>query len=348
MKRIVSIILTCMLSAALCAAPACAEQDWRSAYLPLIDQANANRAGELNTEYFVYDIDGDGVPELLIPRGTCEADSMLRIYGMENGEAVLRAEVSFSHSVACGVRGMNALLVHAGHMGWECGTLYTLRSGVVYSEIAFSSTQEVMEYFEFTPLPGYDFADASGLTWNGNSDDGNLDVLRRAQAFYGPAAGGVSVVGPSTDTFSALIGTVQINAASGYVSMYPQRDENAGFLRHVYNGQYPCAGRVDDWYVVLCSGYLGYVRSSSEVSFTSDGAKTYSPSGVIGAVSVNTKDMINVRAGNNKDTDLVMSVCPDAMFLCLGVDPQTGWYQILLPTGQTGYVSPKLTHLSEG
>ena len=50
MKRIVSIILTCMLSAALCAAPACAEQDWRSAYLPLIDQANANRAGELNTE----------------------------------------------------------------------------------------------------------------------------------------------------------------------------------------------------------------------------------------------------------------------------------------------------------
>ena len=130
--------------------------------------------------------------------------------------------------------------------------------------------------------------------------------------------------------------------------MYPQRDENAGLLRHVYNGQYPCAGRVDDWYVVLCSGYLGYVRSSSEVSFTSDGAKTYSPSSVIGAVAVNTKDMINVRAGNNKDTDLVMSVCPDAMFLCLGVDPQTGWYQILLPTGQTGYVSPKLTHLSEG
>ena len=43
MKRIVSIILTCMLSAALCAAPACAEQDWRSAYLPLIDQANALR-----------------------------------------------------------------------------------------------------------------------------------------------------------------------------------------------------------------------------------------------------------------------------------------------------------------
>ena len=40
-----------------------------------------------------------------------------------------------------------------------------------------------MEYFEFTPLPGYDFADASGLTWSGNSDDGNLDVLRRAQAF---------------------------------------------------------------------------------------------------------------------------------------------------------------------
>lgn len=341
MKKRAAFLLTVLIFAALCAAMACAQTDWRNAYAPIVRQANESRAERLITEYYVYDMDGDGTPELLLPEGSCEADAMLRIYGMENSEAALRYEAPFSHSVACGLSGTNALLVHSGRMGWEQGTLYRLRDGVIFSETAFEAYSDMGDYCEFTPLRGYDFADLTGLNWQSNPSNDNLVRLYEAMGL------GASDSATNTETFSSIIGTLEVRAAGGYVRMYPQRNENSGLLRHVFNGTYPCVGRVGDWVAVLCEGDLGYVRMSDEAAFSADGAQAGDVP-AIGVVSVTAQNMVNVRAGNNADTALLMCVCPDASFLCVGIDAQTDWYEILLPTGQTGYISPKLAELAEG
>lgn len=142
-------------------------------------------------------------------------------------------------------------------------------------------------------------------------------------------------------TCSHRTGYVHVNRPNGgYIDMHVQRNANSNLLRHVYSGTYECVAYHDGWYTIICNGYMGYVHEY-DVTFTENRANTYTPHAT-GVVWINTQDMVNVRRGNNQYTDLALSVCPDASFLCLGKDPQTGWYQILLPDGTMGFISNKL------
>lgn len=47
-------------------------------------------------DYFLYDIDKDGVKELLLLNGTCEADYVYKIYTIGNGSARYIDEVNGS------------------------------------------------------------------------------------------------------------------------------------------------------------------------------------------------------------------------------------------------------------
>ena len=53
--------------------------------------------GEYN-DYYLYDMDGDGVKELLLQEGTCEADYMYQVYTIANGAAVSLGELSGGHT----------------------------------------------------------------------------------------------------------------------------------------------------------------------------------------------------------------------------------------------------------
>ena len=77
--------------------------------------------------------------------------------------------------------------------------------------------------------------------------------------------------------------------------MYPRRDANAGLLRHVFSGTYDCVGYVNNWYTIICEGFMGYVHAY-DVTFTSSPENTYTP-GAVGIVWIETQDMVNVRAG---------------------------------------------------
>ena len=101
-RLILGLWLVAALLAALCALPAFAE-DWTIAYSRVLAQMKTDDPNPLRDECYLYDINGDTIPELLIPTGTCEADSALRIYTMRNGAAVWVATLGFSHSVACGL-----------------------------------------------------------------------------------------------------------------------------------------------------------------------------------------------------------------------------------------------------
>lgn len=344
MKKIMAALLVAALLAALCALPAFAE-DWTVAYSRVLAQMKTDDPNPLRNECYLYDINGDTIPELLIPTGTCEADSALRIYTMRNGAAAWIATLGFSHSVACGLSGENAMLIQQAHQGWEQGRRVTMQNGSVQEQILYESNTLVTDYTPYAALPTYARADMTGMIWTAQPRDNNAALLEAAIEKYG---GGSAPFVPTVEsTCSQVIGTVKVKiSGNGFVRSYPRPDETAGLLRHVYNGSYPCVGTYGDWYIILCDGFMGYVRAASGVSFSTDGAHAYNVSAT-GMVTVNTQDQVNVRAQADKNADLLMSVCPGATFLCVGQDRATKWYQILLPTGQYGYVSNKLVTYSE-
>lgn len=67
-----------------------------------------------NSEYFLYDITGDGVPELWVKHGTCEADYMLNVFTYAHGIKQIYEE-SASHSYYCA--GKDYILQVWGHQG---------------------------------------------------------------------------------------------------------------------------------------------------------------------------------------------------------------------------------------
>ena len=57
-----------------------------------------NRNPLLYTQYFLYDITGDSIPELWVSIGTCEADTKLQAFGLENGKPKMIYEGEGGHS----------------------------------------------------------------------------------------------------------------------------------------------------------------------------------------------------------------------------------------------------------
>lgn len=70
-------------------------------------------------------IDEDGVPEMFIKSGTCEADTVINVYAIRNSAVTMLDSLPGSHSGICGLAEKNAFLLDGGHMGYE--TIYKLQ-----------------------------------------------------------------------------------------------------------------------------------------------------------------------------------------------------------------------------
>ena len=89
--------------------------------------------------YFLYDITHDGLPELWVKTGTCEADFQLDVYTYNHGIKHIYQEGA-GHCCYC--QGNNYILVWWGHMGsasWNKIT-YNDQDGKIYTECIFSET----------------------------------------------------------------------------------------------------------------------------------------------------------------------------------------------------------------
>ena len=126
MKHVFCRILILALVLSISAFASAEEPDWVSAYDALLRETEAEVALEeeaagLSYEkaYTLYDIDKDGVPELILKLGTCEADFHGEIYSFVEGKAVCREnEWYIGHSSLYTDPGENGLIVMRGHMGY--------------------------------------------------------------------------------------------------------------------------------------------------------------------------------------------------------------------------------------
>ena len=113
----------------LCAASPLASAEmpgWVGAYRAVLDGLMLRAAEEsealyssMECSYALYDIDKDGVPELIVKLGTCEADYHGEIYGYADGQARLMLdELGLGHSSLYSDPGENGVIVMYGHMGY--------------------------------------------------------------------------------------------------------------------------------------------------------------------------------------------------------------------------------------
>ena len=155
--------------------------DWQAAYETILSAFAEKYADEYGfSNYQLYDLDADGVPELIIGSGSCEADYKYSLYRFdaENG-AEFVVNFGYGHSALCGLSGENALLIHGAHMGYEwvdrlrwTGTLYE-QDHVLEGRMLDENT----EYLPLEPLGYYRLGSLDGLDWAGNPADENAAIL---------------------------------------------------------------------------------------------------------------------------------------------------------------------------
>lgn len=109
----------------------------KEAYLDFLSKLDAMDEDQIFGRYFLFDITGDGIPELWIESGTCEADHALSIYTYNEKLTILDAgeEGNASHSGFC--RGDGYILQVCGHMGYQTWNKITYSNGTLKSEVVF-------------------------------------------------------------------------------------------------------------------------------------------------------------------------------------------------------------------
>ena len=144
-------------------------ESYYDCYSPILLSIHAEFNDSFGTadylDYALYDIDGDGVLELIVLAGTCEADFVRRIYTVADGRAQYAGETFGGHSTLyeCPEGGFYNMMAH---MGYEEVYRVTYTNRVVSEELLLS--KDVGEYGDYDS-PGADMNTSAitdfGLLW---------------------------------------------------------------------------------------------------------------------------------------------------------------------------------------
>ncbi len=111
-----------------------ASEDWQKAYRQLlddtfIDENNPGYSDYYLQSYGIYDVDKDGIPELLITTGTCEADYVTSVYCYIDGQVKALSELGSGHTQFYTYPDDNGIIQYIAHMGYGYAVRYTLKDG---------------------------------------------------------------------------------------------------------------------------------------------------------------------------------------------------------------------------
>ncbi len=104
---------------------------------------------EIFNEYYLYDIDKDGVPELLVEEDTSGAGGVAYVYKYANNKLVKIGEIYNGHSSFYTYPEANGIIDHMCRMGHENITIYKIVNNSIKEESVFSG------YFPDSPYVYY-------------------------------------------------------------------------------------------------------------------------------------------------------------------------------------------------
>ena len=124
----------------------------------------------ISENYSLYDVDKDGVPELFVKYGSCEAAYTTQCYTWRDGQVVCIGEFRSGHSSLYTHPDKSAVLRREGHMGYAELYEYPMEGGVLTEERVLFTEEDVWDY---TPtdeiVPGAEYIEYF-YTWRGTQD----------------------------------------------------------------------------------------------------------------------------------------------------------------------------------
>lgn len=210
-------------------------QPWQAGYMEFLTLLQTDKTtwepggwGELagSESYSLYDVDRDGVPELFVKYGDCEAAFVYKCYAFRDGQVLCIGQFAGGHSSLYTHPDKSAVLRSEGHMGYKEVYEYPMEGGVLTEEREIFSEEDVREY---TPteeiVPGAEHIEYF-YTWRGTQDRsyftgkppyslGKALLLPIADWQAGPAATGNSSETARAAILAALNGETKFYGASG-------------------------------------------------------------------------------------------------------------------------------------
>jgi len=91
----------------------------KKAYIGKLQVVARETASNIESSaYYIYDVDKDNIPELIIKRGTCEADYRFDVFSWINDEILYIGQLPGGHISLCGVN-ESGILLYCAYMGYE-------------------------------------------------------------------------------------------------------------------------------------------------------------------------------------------------------------------------------------
>ena len=151
--------------------------DWRDLYKNELQKTVTSVSDPSMCQYYVYDMNGDGIPELLEGIGTCRADYTIRVYTAKDGALQKLGEMFGDEIGVFGVQ--DTVFGYYAQMGYETVIMYSIPEGdIVEGERYVKESPE--GYTDFNFLDSFSLEDLSGLDWTGNPSGGNnQDLMNR-------------------------------------------------------------------------------------------------------------------------------------------------------------------------
>ena len=154
----------------------------------IFDETSEKNEGSASIEYALRDLDNDGIPELILKYGTCEADYQIHIYRYDE-ECELKDLGLFGggHTAFCYDENTGDFVILWGHMGASSIMYYEWENGTLVSKDHYDFTlddktpsydtvldEKGVKYMEFVAANNFS-ADGEIKSWiyygNGNSEE---------------------------------------------------------------------------------------------------------------------------------------------------------------------------------
>ena len=136
------------------------QEDVKEAYLDFLSKLDAMDEEQVFASYFLFDITGDGIPELWIESGNGEPEHAISVYMYTHELAVLDAGEKGNAAFSAFYKGTDYILQVNGHWGIFSGTKIRYRNGrLEYEQVFTEEPEENIEEFSEPPVESYSFND---------------------------------------------------------------------------------------------------------------------------------------------------------------------------------------------